>query len=160
MDVIFSRLDDLVTCLQAELESAPTPDMCFVGIVPGDSVALEYQGDCTDVCGMAWVRVVTMYPSSGVGIANTHPRNCDAGLGIDVEIGTMRCITPGDENGAPPSAEELRAATELQVADMLTVLRAIRCCQGSDDWIVGQYQPYGPQGGVFGSTVQVNFLEA
>jgi hypothetical protein len=33
--------------------------------------------------------------------------------------------------------------------------RAIACCRNSNDWVLGQYQPYGPEGTIVGGTFQI-----
>jgi hypothetical protein len=71
-----------------------------------------------------------------------------------VELGIMRCLDVGDGT-EPPSPAVLAAATVLQVADMMAMWRAIMCCRQSKDWIVGQYVPNGPTGGLVGGTVPV-----
>lgn len=161
---VWQRLNDLATCLCAQCldssECGETPPLCFCGIVPGQEVALEYHGNCDDVCGMAWVRMTSLYPAIQVGQVNTNSGNCASMTGVDVELGIMRCMPVGEADGSPPSAEQLLAATELQVKDALALWQAVMCCQGSSDFLVGQYQPFGPEGGIVGGTLEVNFLEA
>lgn len=156
---IFSRLDDLRTCLCAQIELDDLPSLCFCGIVPGSEVAVEYQGDCTDRCGMAWIRLASLYPAVSVGQVSTQMGNCGNMMGVDVEVGVMRCMPVGGYDGLPPTPAQLRAATELQVKDAQAIWKAVVCCQGSDDWIIGQYRPFGPDGGIVGGIVEINFLE-
>jgi hypothetical protein len=153
---IFERLTVLATCLCAEIKNPAwgVPDVCFCGVVPGDAVFGMYAGDCNDVCGMAWVRMVTVYPSHAVGSLITEPANCEYGLGVDVEMGITRCMSVGDEQGNLPSPAQQLAAVELQVADALIMQRALYCCDAipHKDVILGQYQTIGPEGGLIGGT--------
>jgi hypothetical protein len=145
-------LASLVACLCEQIAEAGLPDPCFCGLVPGEAAAADYIGDCNDRCGMAWVRLVSLYPSSIIGAADTTPGNCAKGLGADIEIGIMRCITAGESDGSPPSPAELLDATLLQVTDAIVMWKTVYCCDGIDnaDFILGQYQPLGPGGGTVG----------
>ena len=158
MNSIWERVTNLATCLCATCEENATP-LCFCGVVPGLEVALDYHGNCANVCGMAWVRVSAMYPASSVGAVNTQPGNCGSLVGVDVELGIMRCMPVGEADGSPPTPDQLRAAAELQISDALALWSAVRCCDPDSDWLIGQYQPFGPSGGIVGGTVEVNFLE-
>lgn len=150
-------LDDLATCLCSQIITDGSPPTCFCGVVPGDEVAMDYAGDCNDTCGMAWVRLVTAYPSTSVGVPVERPGNCAVGIGIDVVLGISRCIELGD-NGEPPSQEDLAAGAVLQQADMMTMWRAISCCRTSKDWRIGSYTPFGPQGGLIGGVLPLSIL--
>lgn len=158
-NTIWDRMRDLAACLCAQCEDDSLPPLCFCGIVPGQEVALEYHGNCEDVCGMAWVRMTALYPASGVGAVNTSPGNCGSLVGVDVELGIMRCMPVGEADGSPPTADQLQAAAELQVKDALALWAAVQCCQASADFLIGQYTPFGPSGGIIGGTLEVNFLE-
>jgi hypothetical protein len=153
-NVVSRLLDDLSICLCAQILTDGLPPTCFCGVMPGSEVALDYAGDCDDVCGMAWVRLITTYPSVSVGAAAERPGNCAMGIGVDVEVGVVRCLDAGDE-GEAPSPESMAESARLQAADMLAMWRAIACCRTSKDWIMGQYQPYGPEGGMVGGTFQI-----
>src|SRR5262245_47959666 len=106
---VFTVVSDLAACLCAEIETTPDlPALCFCGVVPGEVAAQDYSGDGSGgKCGMAWVRLASLYPASGVGEPNTNAGNCDAGLGADIEMGVMRCITVGDAMGNPPTPTQL-----------------------------------------------------
>jgi len=150
-------LTDLATCLCAQILTDGLPPTCFCGVVPGDQVALDYAGDCDDVCGMAWVRLVSAYPSTSVGQPVERPGNCGMGIGIEAVLGISRCIPLG-ENGEPPDPIDLAAAAVLQQADMMAMWRAIACCRASKDWAIGAYTPFGPQGGLVGGILPLGIL--
>lgn len=150
-------LADLATCLCAQILTDGLPPVCFCGVVPGDEVALDYAGDCDDACGMAWVRLLTAYPSVQVGQPVGEPGNCARGIGIEVEMGIVRCLDVGD-GSTPPEPASLSASAVLQVADMMAMWRAVYCCQNRKDFIIGQYVATGPQGGIVGGTLPLAML--
>lgn len=155
---IESLMADLSTCLCSQIISDGLPSLCFCGVVPGNAVALDYVGECDDeVCGMAWVRLMAAYPASTIGQASTRPGNCSTGIGIDVEIGIIRCFDAGDGQ-TPPDPAELTAAAALANADMLAMWRAVSCCRRSKDFVIGSYVPYGPEGGVYGGILPASIL--
>lgn len=149
---IASRLQELADCLCAQVTTDGLPGLCFCGVVPGEAAAADYISDSCDDCGMAWVRLVSVYPSAGVGIADTTIGNCSKELGFDVEIGIMRCYVVGDGRGNPTPPEEVREAAALAALDAETMWRAVACCPAitSKEYVMGQYQPLGPEGGVVG----------
>jgi len=153
------RLNELAICLCSEIIAADVPDVCFCGVVPGDAAALDYLGDCSDLCGMAWVRLVTAYPSAQVATPDAQPRNCSALLGFDVELGIARCAPTMRENGEPPSQAEQSAAFELQMTDMMIMRRAVACCRDSNNWVLGGYTPFGPQGMAVGGVWTLSMQE-
>lgn len=150
----FARLQALAACLCAEIldPANGVPDVCYCGVVPGAGPPAVYAGNCKDKCGMAWVRLASVYPATAVGVASIVPARCDVGMGVDVEVGILRCMSVGDERGNLPSPQEQTDAVELQMADMLVMWKAILCCSAipSGDIILGQYQPLGPEGGLVG----------
>lgn len=151
---ITARLEAIAACLCAEIEDPENgvPKVCFCGLVPGEIPPAVYSGNCEVACGMAWVRLVTLYPATGIGIASTEPVRCDVPLGIDVEVGMLRCMSVGDERGNLPSDLEQHEAVALQMADAMVMLKALLCCDAipSGDVIIGQYQTLGPEGGLVG----------
>lgn len=156
---VAERLEALATCLCGEVKSGGAPDVCFCGVLPGAEVALDYQGDCSDVCGMAWVRLVTTYPATVIGQANEQPGNCASQTGFDVELGVVRCIDVLDAQGNPPSPAELLTSTRLQMADRDAIVRAILCCYTTKDFLLGAYTPYGPEGGMVGGVMLVSLVD-
>jgi len=150
--MINDLLCDLSACLCAALtpEGAAGPDLCFCGVVPGQQVALDH-GECERGCGMAWTRLVTAYPASGLAVPfdPTISGGCGLLLGVTIEIGVIRCINLPDDG--IPEAAELERATRQQMEDMLAMRRAVLCCGlETGDYALSNYQPYGPEGIIVG----------
>lgn len=152
-------LEALATCLCAQIQTDGSPTPCFCGVVPGDGVALSYMGNCDDRDGIAWVRLNTIYPASGVGSQNTRPGNCGSEIGADIELGIMRTYPIG-ANGEPPDEPELLAISHQQTIDALTMIRAVSCCSAirKNDTILGAYTPAGPLGGAVGGAFLINIV--
>jgi hypothetical protein len=158
-NTVFTRLAEIAECLCAEIKNPAwdVPDVCFCGVVPGEALDAAYGGDCTTECGMAWVRLDTGYPSTTIGQLYTEAGNCTVPLGFDIELGIMRCIEVGDGLEGPTQSQ-LLAASQLQIADLLIMQRAIYCCGTlpNKEIIVGPYLPAGPLGGLVGGSIRVS----
>lgn len=151
---IFDRLVALAACVCVQLaEDSPDLELCFCGVLPGEGVAAAYgfteDGHCG---GMAWVRMGNTYPSQGVGIPSALVGNCNFELSITIEVGVLRAVEFGDDQGNMPSAEELLGQSAQQYKDMVSLLAAIQCCDAlpSKDYILGNFTPTGPLGGLLG----------
>ena len=159
---VYVRLTEIATCLCAEYadgNDAGLPGLCFCGVVSGDEASFDYLGDCSDRCGMGWVRLVSAQPWTGIGVESTEPGNCSSLLGLTVEVGVYRCAHVMGSDGVPPTEEEMLAETQLQIADMMAMRRAIVCCGGSKDFVLGAYTPIGPEGAAVGGTWDVLMME-
>lgn len=157
LDPINQTLEDLATCLCSQIITDGLPPLCTCSVMPGNEVALDYAGDCDDQCGMAWVRLSASYPSTMIGNPYLGAGNCAAGIGLEIELGVMRCFDLG-ENGEPPDPATLLESSQLQIKDMLAMWRAIACCRQSRDFVIGTYIPYGPEGGLVGGILPVSIL--
>jgi hypothetical protein len=150
---IYTLLDELATCLCAQIQTDGLPAVCACSVVPGALVIPDMVGDCADGCGQAWVRLVSAYPSVIIGVPDTQAGNCSSSVGVEVELGVLRCIESEDV-GVP----ELQNGTQLQVADMLAMWRAVSCCRQSKDYMITAYTPVGPEGGLVGGGLTVSIL--
>lgn len=157
MASVTERLQALALCLCAEIaKDKPT---CFCGVLPGASVAHDYTSNCDDgPCGMAWVRLESAKPVTGIDLTDETLNNCGADLGFDVEVSIIRCAVVLEDAGPPSEAEQLEMATQ-QWKDMMTMRTAIACCE-IGDVILRTYEPFGPTGGVFGGSWSVSMAQA
>lgn len=154
-------LTDIAACLCSTIESSRVPNVCFCGVVPGDAPVADYVGSCTGVDqGMAWVRLMAMYPANGVNVLDESPQNIAGATGADIEIGIIRPVPPPDPMGNPPTPEQYAAMAELAADDATVMLRTIKCCDTLLDLqhLMGQYAPIGPQGDVYGGSWAVAVL--
>lgn len=143
MNPVSAILTNLAACLCQQIAEDGLPPTCYCGVQVGDSVAIDYIGACEERDGMAWTRLALAYPSNQVGVPNTMLRNCGIGFGIEVEIGVMRTGPMWGDDGEPPDEATVLAASDLQVADMYAMLRAIDCCDSltEHDYILQAYRP-------------------
>lgn len=146
----------LAGCLCAALSEGP--ELCFCGVLPGAAVPLDVgfgDGSCG---GMAYVRVTAIYPATTVGVANLQPSNCEWGTGLDLEMGVYRPF-PIDDEGNSPDPDVQLEATRWQMWDVQQMRKAL-CCDWLPkmDYIVGQYAPAGPNGGVLGGIIPISAI--
>jgi hypothetical protein len=154
-------LTSIADCLCETIKNSQVPDVCFCGVVPGDGIVVDFAGGCRDGRqGMAWVRMTSLYPATGVNVVDETPNNCGAGIGMDFELGIVRPVAVMDARGNPPTPEQYLAAAALANDDALVMLKALRCCPtiADLDATVGTYTPAGPEGGVVGGTWPVAVL--
>lgn len=151
---VFDLLTSLAECLCAQIAADGSPEVCFCGVIPGDSVLPAYAEE-----GAAWTRLVSMYPAIGVGVPDESVGNCRGSLGFDLEIGIIRCTEVGTAEEMP-SASDLLAATDQQVKDAMTMWRAVMCCPAlsSKDYRIGGYDPAGPMGGMLGGAFTIQAI--
>ena len=156
-------LTELAACLGAQILEDELTEPCFLGVLPGSSIAADFLPECMGEDsndGMAWTRLISAYPAFAPGITVERPEESHiAGLGLDIEVGILRSIPLAQEGIDVETALE---ATRVQLDDMKCIQKAIRCCpslQGRGDYLLNLYQPVGPLGGVVGGafTVMVHF---
>lgn len=141
-------LDELKAVLEERIIPVPS---CFMGVVPGVEVALDRIGDdCEN--GMAYARVASVFPSANFPNQDPGPTNVWLMASV-IEVGIMRrYVIP--EAGETVTQEEDYDAARLQMADMAAMMQAICtwCDKGDKPVVLGQYQPYGPAGGIVGGS--------
>lgn len=141
-------LADLGDCVCAELATTGAGPLCWCGLAPGAAVAWDHCGDCdNDVCGIAWVRLDQMYPSTQFPTPIVEMR-CRSPLAYRIEVGAIRCMPVAVDGGSLPP-ERLAEVTIAQVADAAAMYRAMQCCEAVR--VAPEiYTPRGPQGGCVG----------
>jgi hypothetical protein len=150
---VWQRLSELRDCLSASIALHGGPEPCECAIIPGTHVATEYCGACSgDRCGMAWVRLNSVFPSTVFPTQDVSATGCTPMLAFEVELGVVRCAPIGDDYGNPPKAEEWEAAAQLQVLDMMAMREAVECCFGAFETMLGAFTPIGPTGGCVGGS--------
>ena len=150
---IGQRLIDLSACLADEL----TQPTCWHGVWPGEEVPMDFcAGECDDDrCGMAYVRMSQMFPSTEFPVADAAAQ-CTSPLAYEIMVGVTRCAPVAQVDGSLPDPEEFAASALLQAEDQAAMVRAIRCCMSSDMLhVVGLWLPIGPLGGCVGGQMTV-----
>jgi hypothetical protein len=156
VSVVQVAAEALAACLCEAL--ADGPELCFCGILPGAAIPIDV-GFGTGACGgMAYVRVAAIYPSAQVGVANLEPANCDWGTGFDLEMGVYRPF-PINADGSSPDPDVQLEMTRWQMWDAQQMRKAL-CCDWLPkmDYVVGQYAPAGPAGGVLGGIIPISAI--
>ena len=144
---ISDTLVALAACLCEELND---PDLCFCGVLPGAQPYDAMGTGCTNH-GQAWVRLASGFPSNRVGEPVTTVDNCDTGQGYTVEVGILRKFPI---QAQPLKSEVIIEHALAQIADMELMRKAISCCDAlrPKDFILGGWNPIGPDGDVIGGT--------
>lgn len=150
-------ITDLVAAMVVEIADADLPDFCFVGVLPGAEVALDYCQECGKSCGMAWVRLAPIreeVPEFGGGYST-----CASTFAVDVEMGMVRCHQTTDEDGSPMPMDYQLEKARAQMAEMAAMLRVLLCSPtaGRFDKIMRGYTPIGPSGGCVGGAWLATF---
>jgi hypothetical protein len=149
--VLWDRLHTLLDCLETAIDGMGSPTPCMTAVFPGAQVAIDYCNPCgPDQCGMAWVRLASVFPSTVFPIQDATSTPCPPPMAVTVDIGIARCAPVGDDDGNPPSTDEWEAASAVQIADMTAIQDAVLCCFTGKKVVFGAYQPLGPEGGCVG----------
>jgi hypothetical protein len=154
-------LKTISECLCNTIESSQVPNVCFCGVVPGDGIVADFAGNCRDERqGMAWVRQTSIYPAAGLNVVDETANNCKTGFGMDLELGILRPMVTIDDRGNPPSPEQYEESAALMNDDALVMVKALQCCDALDEveYVLGQYTPAGPLGGMVGGSWVVAVL--
>lgn len=149
----------LLECLNEQLALTPAGAANPTILMAGEEV--EHFGGTTDDCAQAWVRLAGLYRSSNFPLPDqdlTGGGCLVAEYAAILELGVIRCWPTMGRNGAPgdPVAKQLRALDVQN--DAYAMVRAVNCCWAVEDgpsYLVGTWQPTGPEGGVVGGYLQV-----
>lgn len=155
----------MLSCYDAALQEGPNPppddNICFrVGEVPFSA------GTAEDLCceGLAWVRVLRIYPSVNFPNQDTRPNDCqDSSYAIELELGAVRCL-PFGTNAAGPSCDQWTAVF-IQVDEDAASMRRAVCCMRDlisagdqvfvEQVVMGEWTPIDGQGGCIGGSMPV-----
>lgn len=127
---MFQTLALLSECLCQELAATGGPGLCYCGLWLGSAAPPLGVADCKDKdCGVAWVRLVSAFPS---GIFPTPDQEgvtrCASPMVYQVEIGVARCAPRPEGRAMFPDAQAMFEANRLYMSDMRAAARALRCC--------------------------------
>ncbi|MBA0053428.1 hypothetical protein E0L36_21885 [Streptomyces sp. AJS327] len=138
---------------------------CRACVVPGQP-AWDW---CDDPCGdkgdggQLSVHVIRLFPTNPFPTEDRSvmgSRNCPmpSTTAAEIAVTVLRCAPTPDEEGCPPSCDELDQAARVLHVDSMTVFNALYCClNGSEPgrrrgrkYVMGQQRTVGPQGGCVG----------
>ncbi|MEC3995150.1 hypothetical protein VSR01_17070 [Actinacidiphila sp. DG2A-62] len=165
---IFDLAEVVLACLCAELEATAAvvegqpgcPERSCV--VPGTAAWDDCDGACEGLgkCGQLTVNVARIYPSTNfpavdqtvLGLRGCTPPPTTA---AEFVITLLRCTPTLNDEGCPPSCEEIAASAKVVYTDMATVANALTCCLPGTAprgrrFVLGQSKILGPDGGCVG----------
>lgn len=130
-------------------------DICSYGLTMGEAYVPflpDPEDDCEEeeeFCSQVWVRVMG-------GAAVNEPVEFDGRftpgeMGLDIEVGVLRCFDV-PEGGEAPSASDVLAAAAQAMSDMNAIYCAAMNCEVWEAIESGQWNPSGPTGGQYGGT--------
>lgn len=144
-------LANLSKCLCDELAKDGYTDMCFCGVQAGEQVLADYIQEGS--CAMAWVRLAGAQGAQGEQGQLTPVNRYSSMSVIQIEVGhATAAVVP---EGLETITEDQYAQMALDQATMMeSAKRAIECCTWAkwDTIYLGQWQPYGPEGGIVGGS--------
>ncbi|GIE28984.1 hypothetical protein Ait01nite_020290 [Actinoplanes italicus] len=147
-----------------ELAGAVGGPPATVAVVPGRDVAID---DCC--AGLAWVRIVRVFPSDPGEFPNARTAavtadGCLGGLywAVELGVGSARCAPSEDDAGVPPTGAELEASAFALADDAGRIRRAVLCglpgLEEVDEVAIGEQTNVGPSGGCVGQELLVTVL--
>lgn len=148
---ILPVMTGLLTSLRTQMDEAVGGVPAWMSLVPANTVPMDY---CGDDCGMGFVRLVTVFPSTAFPLADQNASKCASSWGVRAEVGVYRCLPV-----EAPTEEESATASIIQFDDMERIRAAITCAEVLRPrlWLLGPYTPAGPNGGCGGGSWQVTF---
>lgn len=144
----------LLAAAQARLTDAGVP-AARVFLEPGATAV--WDTCCIDDGreGQLWVATTQVYPATGQLTPDTQPVRCQpSGFAADLIVGVLRCAHTLDDQGNPPTVEQVTADAEKVARDRTLIRDAILCDAGPrldvGGYRLGGWVPLGPQGGCVG----------
>jgi hypothetical protein len=153
LDAIARTLRD---CLCDKLLETVAGAVCRCSLMSGDA-------PIADICdiqpggeGQAWVRLTRLFMSREFPRPISDVFNCAAGFwAAEFELGVLRCAVGPDEDGTPPTADELNCEAAKVLDDAFALRFTAECCLPSSISVVpGEWQPLA-SGGCVGGKVTV-----
>lgn len=165
--VAWPILDELLECLTSAFldygHPSPPKLICHRS---GNGQSIPQVNPTTrknECCGgLAWVRLLTSYPTTGDAQLSPVTRidDCYAGEALQVELGALRCWP---HLGGYATCDDWATNANLVAQDTAALRRAVRCCfvplhesaQDAVGVIRGQWRPAGISGQCVGGIVPV-----
>lgn len=130
--VVWPILDELVSCLESafnDWDHPSPPALICHRTGNGQSIPMfDPKRKVNECCrGLAWVRLLTNYPTAGGEGLEFSQRvsNCFDGEAITVELGALRCWPHA---GGYASCDDWAANAYNVTEDLAALRRVIKCC--------------------------------
>lgn len=153
-DPISDVAQALLDCVCADLADGECGCPCWAFIANG---AVAWDHCCDD--GQLWVSVDRVYPYGIFPSAPTSRIACAQPIAVDYTIGILRCAPVSDDQGNPPTPEQLTASGIQVTNDMYTIMNSVICCLDNMGqrrlFTIAGTRPLGPSGGCVGSALTV-----
>jgi len=161
---IHTMAEGILACVCAALDELPAtveghPGCpCNTCLVPGQPAWDWCAADCGTTCpGELYVGMRRLYPSRDFPRPFTEVRtghSCPPLLtAAEFTITLARCAPVADDNGIPPSCDDLAESARILHADAAGIANALHCCVpglAADGrrlrYLVGEQRVIGPQG--------------
>lgn len=155
---VCAALDD-VAAVNPQLAGCPTCRTCVVPGTPAWDSCGECCGGDGEVGGQLSVSVARMWSSTHEAFPAEDRTVRDARgcrfpvTAVEYVVTLLRCAPIPDDQGNPPSCEELTESAQQLHADAVTVAQAVLCCvpqtsqvRNGRRFIMGQQRVLGPEG--------------
>lgn len=136
-------LDSLLDCVEDELAACGLPGVDERFVAPGEEVPWLTS------CSMLYARVSSWWPTENVPQQVVTLRNCKYEVSAQFSVGILRCQT-GVDRDMGPTPDELTGDGKLMIDDQAAIWRALTCGCVSEQLVLWQATPLGPQGGLYG----------
>lgn len=155
---VLPAVQEVFGCLEHEMSRVPKPP-AVTALRPGDRIELLLSTNRDECCeGLAWVRVVRVYPSREFPVQDTSYQTCSpAQWAVVLELGAARCAPMPDATELVP-AETWHATTEAVLNDAAACRRAVARFMELDIdrmYLAGIWSPLTTEGGCVGGTMQL-----
>ena len=151
-DLVRTTMFDLLECAEQALIDCGNP-VGLATLAPGTTVAWD---NCCEPGGQLYVRLVEVFPTAGTTAAFPSidsQQQCGVSmLAAQLAVGVIRCAHTVDDEGNPPTAQEMTVDALKTTEDMSSLLQAITCCWGPEQrqWKLSNWTPQGVRGGCVG----------
>lgn len=144
-----SVLDEALTRLKVDGSDA---DLCSKTLMSGSDLILDYG---LESCGgMLYVRLIGANTTASFPESDVTVNNCAYTLAYQCEVGLLRpAVMPEQamKRLILPTNEQHFDQSMRQYGDMEKMLGALQAVgSGYEEFIIGSYAPFGPEGGVIG----------
>lgn len=144
--ILLPMMDDLRAQLGVALADTLAGAPCVLTLQDGPAATADWCtcGGRNGGCGMGWVRLDNLYPSSASFPAvDAKPGSCAAVLAAVLEVGAYRCAPVPGADGSPPSPAAQTQATLEVVDDAMALVCAVRATEAvtSRPSVLGRWTP-------------------